>query len=232
MKCVVLAAGKGVRMSPLTLERPKSLIEVAGKPFLYFLMKNLERSNFKYEDIYTVVGYKGEMIRKFLEEMGFRAKLIEQNVPLGTGHAVMICERFIGKENFVVVNADNLYSTKDLKSIQRDDEFCYVVGKESENTKEYGILLERGDLLVKIKEKMKEERKGMINMGLYKLTPDVFGVLREIGMSPRGEFELTDAINLLCKRNKVKVMNPEGYWFDLRMENINEINSFLLKNKW
>ena len=75
-KIVILAAGKGTRMMPLTKYIPKVLININGKPFLYYIMKNVLKAG--YDDIVIISGYKGEKIREFLDEFGFKAKLISQ----------------------------------------------------------------------------------------------------------------------------------------------------------
>src|SRR3989338_7913014 len=98
MKAVILAAGKGTRMLPLTKDIPKVLIKVNGKPFLYYLLKNLQLAG--YDDFCIVAGYKMEKIKQFLEEFGFKAEIAEQKEQLGTGHALMQAKEFCGKDEF------------------------------------------------------------------------------------------------------------------------------------
>jgi len=103
MKALILAAGKGVRMGQLTQDKPKVLIEIAGKPFLYYVLKNLEAAGIN--EIGVVVGYKKEKIFEFAKEFGFNLKFIEQEKLLGTGDAVMRAKEWINNDSFIVIHS-------------------------------------------------------------------------------------------------------------------------------
>lgn len=230
MKAVIMAAGKGVRMLPLTEKVPKVLVEVNGKPFLYYAIKSLQRAG--YGELGIIVGYKKEQFSPFLKKYGFRATLIEQKEQKGTGHAVMQAEKFAGSENFIVLGGDNLWSASDLKAMMQDDPFCYVAGIESKNPEKYGVLVTAGENLLEIKEKPKEHAGNLISTGLYKFSPDIFEALKLIELSPRGEYELTDAITLLARQGKAKAKRIKDYWLDLGcLDDIPKAEKFL-KEKW
>ena len=230
MKAVILAAGKGVRMLPLTLDRPKPLIEINGKPFLMHLLERLHTAGFEDKDIAIIVGYKGEKIEEFLEEHNLAITVIAQQALLGTGDAVYHAREFVDEDDFIVVGGDNLFSSDDLLRIQQDDEYCYVSGWKVEDPSRYGVLLCKGDVLAEIVEKPKEFVGDLINAGLYKFTPDIFEALEQIDISERGELELTDAITLLAESRKVKVMMLQDYWLDLgKKEDVGKIEDFLKK---
>ncbi len=229
MKCVVLAAGKGTRMLPLTREKPKHLIEVGGRPFLHYVLKNLGKAGFRQKDIAVVVGYRGDMIEKYLKYNDFGVKVIYQHTRMGTGHAVMIAEGFVGRSNFVLVNGDNIYSVSDLKRMRKNDGFCYVLTSVTENPEKYGVVISRKGYLADIIEKPREWKGSRINTGLYKLTPGIFGVLKGMGMSPRGEYELTDAVRILAREKKVKTVKGDMFLdFGCRGD-ISRINDLLSK---
>jgi len=214
MKAVIMAAGKGVRMLPLTETTPKVLIEIAGKPFLYYVLKNLQAAG--YNDFGIIIGYKKEKFPEFLKRYGFKATLIEQKEQKGTGHAVMQAKEFCKDEKFIVLGGDNLFSVKDLKAINNDDDFCYAVGKEMDgDVSKYGVFVVKGDKLIRIEEKPKIPPSSIINIGLYKFTSEIWKALNQIELSPRGEYELTDAISILAKKGKVKFLKLKGYWLDL-----------------
>ena len=226
MKAVILAAGKGTRMLPLTEDKPKVLIEIDGKPFLWYLLENLRKAGITEYGI--VVSYKKEKVKEFLEKYKITATLINQPEPLGTGDAVTQAKSFCGKEDFLVVHGDNLYSIEDLKAVQRQDTFCYIVGKEVDDWQRYGVLVIKGEELIKIVEKPKKFRGNLINTGLYKCTASIWPALEKIKRSPRGEYELTDAFSLLAKERKVKVLELQEYWLDLGCkEDIPKISRFL-----
>lgn len=230
MKAVIVAAGKGVRMLPLTRDKPKPLIEVNGKPFLLHLLERLYAAGFRDQDIAIVVGYKGEKIEEFLAEYNMNITVIVQPALVGTGDAVYHAREFVDEEDFIVVGGDNLFSAEDLLRIQHHDDFCYVAGWKVEDPSRYGVLVCKGDVLQEIIEKPKEFVGNLINAGLYKFTPDIFEALEQIEISERGELELTDAISLLAESRKVKVMMLDDYWLDLgKKDDIQKVEEFLRK---
>ncbi len=231
MKAVLLAAGKGTRLLPLTIDTPKVLVEVNGKPFLWYVLENLYLAGF--DDIGLVVGYKKEKIAEFVKEYlvqqgGMKITLIEQKEQLGTGHAVLCAKAFVGKENFVVYSTDNLISTEDLRSLPMDDEFIYVMAMQVQFPERYGVLVHEGDWLREIKEKTKEYHGNWVNAGIYKFTPEVFPLLERVGVSVRGEIEVTDAVTMLARQRKAKIMKLQEYWLDLgAKDDIPHIEAFL-----
>lgn len=213
MKVVVLAAGKGTRMLPLTKDVPKVLVEVNKKPFLYYVFSNLIKAG--YDQIGLVVSYKKEKIEKFLKEYGFSATLIDQKEPLGTGHAVNSAKDFVGEEQFIVINGDNLYSTDDIEQINNEDEYCYICGIKSKTPEKYGVLLADDGFLKEIVEKPKKFVGDLVNTGLYKFTSEVFKELAKVKKNEKGEYYLTDAVTALAKKKKVKVAKINDFWLDL-----------------
>ncbi len=220
MKAVILAAGKGTRMLPLTENIPKVLVKINGKPFLYWLIKNLLHAGFN--DFCLVVGYQKEKIETFLKELKtelpnqFQSTTVEQKKQLGTGHAVLQTQEFVGDEDFMVLGGDNLWSVKDLQDMNVDDELNYISGIKVKHPEKYGVLVvDESGMLQEIKEKPTEFVGNLINTGLYKFKTGLFGILETLTPSPRGEIELTDAITTLAKQDKVKVNVVKGFWRDL-----------------
>ncbi|HLC89224.1 MAG TPA: sugar phosphate nucleotidyltransferase [Candidatus Nanoarchaeia archaeon] len=212
MKVVIMAAGKGTRMLPLTKTIPKVLVEVNGKPFLYYVLKSLQKAGYK--EFGLIVGYKKEKIESFLKEYKFKAKLIDQPQQLGTGHAVLQAREWVGKDDFIVCSGDNLYDINDLKKVKKKDPFHYLLGLEVDEWQKYGVLIAEDGFLKEIQEKQPKFVGSLINIALYKLKPEIFPILEKLRPSPRGEIELTDALNILAKENKVKVVEGE-LWVDL-----------------
>jgi len=259
MKIVISAAGKGTRMLHLAKHKPKHLIEIKGKPFLYHLLKNVKKAGFS--DIILVVGFKGEQIKDFLESPWYRdlfgkvsfvtedrqglhytfsrskikITLVDQFKVLGkkkygTACALMAAKEAIGKGNFISICGDDLYSPKDLKSAKINDNFNYVVSLPREHPEQYGILVTENSYLKKIVEKPKKYVGNLSNTGLYKFTPEIFKAIKKIKKSPRGEYEITDAISLLAKKKKVKVLKIKDYFYDFsNPADIMKISEFLAK---
>ena len=218
-KVVVAAAGKGTRMLHLTKNKSKHLIRVEKKPFLSYLLDNLLKAGYK--EIILIVGYKGEKIKKFLK--GYDSKNCKITVinqfdilkkeEYGT-LCPLKCIKDIVKENFLMVYGDNLYSVKDLKAFNIDDKYNYVAGFIHEHPERYGVFISDNGFLEEIIEKPKKYVGNLINTGLYKFTPEIFDKISQICKSPRGEYELTDAITLLAKQRKVKIKRIQDYWLD------------------
>jgi len=223
-KAVVAAAGQGTRMLHLTHNKPKHLIKVQERPFLSYVLDNLLAAGYK--DIILVVGYKEDLIKNFLKEYksclkdsSCKIDIVSQFETLGPkekeyGTACPLkCVRDI-KEQFIFLCGDNLYSVKDLKAMNIDDDYSYVAGLEHKNPEKYGVLITDNGFLKEIIEKPKVFSGNLINAGLYKFTPDVFDKISQIKKSPRGEYEITDVISLLAKDKKVKVIKIEDFWLD------------------
>lgn len=227
MKAIIMAAGKGTRMLPLTENTPKVLIEINGKPFLYYVINNLKKAGFT--DLGIIVGYKKEKIAEFLKKNNIKATLIEQKEQKGTGHALMQVKEFCKNENFISLGGDNLWSVNDFKAVAKEDNNVYVAGIHSAHPEKYGVLIkDKNNVLIEIKEKPKQFVGDIINTALYKFTPEIFRALEKVKESERGEYELPDAINLLAKKGKVKVTELKDYWLDLGCkEDIPKVGSFL-----
>ena len=225
MKAVILAAGRGTRMGDLTEDTPKPLLEVNERPFLYHLMKNVKKSGI--DDIAVVVSYKKEKVYDFIEEEFPRTEIIEQGEPLGTGHAVKVTKDFIDDDDFIVIMGDNLYSKNDIRTVS-ESEGNVIAGYEVDNPERYGVLEINDNKLVSIIEKPDNPPSNLINTGLYKFTSEIFQALDNIEKSPRGEYELTDAISIMAEEGKVHVYKLNDYWIDFgRPEDIPKVEKFL-----
>ncbi len=231
MKAIILAAGKGVRLRPLTNDMPKPMVEVNGKPFLYYIIRELEKAGFAHKDIALVVGYKKEKIEEFVNSFFPSIELIDQGEPLGTGHAVSVARKFAADENFVVLMGDNFYDSEDIKKIANDDGLCYIGGFRHSEPERFGVLVVDDDKLVRIIEKPRQKVSDLINTGLYKFTPEIFAALESVKESERGEYELTDAITRLADKNRVFVIEIEN-WLDIGgINDIKKIEDFLKESR-
>ncbi len=219
-KVLISAAGRGTRMLDLAKDKPKHLIEVNGKPFLYYLLSNLKKAGFT--EIVMVVGYKKEFMEKFFETYHneFNIKLVNQFDILGDERYGTVCplecvRDIIGQNNFLSVYGDNLYSVEDLVNFNIDDNLSYIAGLPHLEPQNYGVLhVGQDDYLESIIEKPKEFYGNLINTGLYKFSPEVFNYLDRVTLSPRGEYELTDVINMMARDKKMKVRDLRGIWLD------------------
>ena len=154
-KVVIAAAGRGTRMLHLTNNKSKHLINVKKKPFLSYLLDNLLRAGYK--ELILVIGYKDEEVKKFLKEYDYKVKLVNQFEILGEEEYGTLCplkcvKDIVGKENFLAVYGDNLYSIKDLRNFNIDDNYNYVGGFLHQHPEKYGVLVPDNGFLKEIME--------------------------------------------------------------------------------
>lgn len=233
-KVVIPAAGKGTRMLDLAQNRPKHLIDVVDKPFLYYVLKNLQTAGFR--EMILVVGNHAEKMEEFAQTLGreFPLILIDQFKTMGTeryGTAipVLAARAAVGDNNFVCIYGDNLYSPADLAAMRElDDEFNYVSLLRVDNPERYGVPIVVGDKVTGFVEKPKEFISNWVSIGCYKFTPEIFTEAAKVEKSPRGEYELTDAVAALAAQGKVKARKMLDYWLDFgRPEDIAKVAEFL-----
>lgn len=210
MIAVVMAAGKGVRLRPITDSVPKVMIEISKKPFLEYLLSNLEKAGF--EQTHLIVGYKKEVIEKHFGEKFGKMKLnyFVQEKQLGTAHALSLVEDFVD-EKFVVLNGDVLVNTQTLKEIGLTDEFditdASILSREVEDTWRYGCLKIQNDKVIDIVEKPApgQEPSKSVSMGIYRFDKLIFSAIRETNLSERNEFELVDSLKKLISAGGIVV---------------------------
>ena len=160
----------------------------------------------------------------------------------GTACPIKCVKDLVGNENFISLVGDNFYTTDDLKLMNIDDDYNYVAGIQNDHPEKFGVLITDNGLLKKIIEKPgrefwqsqkllrpdKEFVGNLINTSLYKFTPEIFEKIFQIEKSPRGEYEITDAISLLAKEGKVKVKKINDFWMDFgKPDDIEQFSAFL-----
>ncbi len=239
MKAVILAAGEGVRLQPVTSTRPKHLIRVGGKPILQHCLETLKTVGVT--EIIIVTHYMGNAIREFFgngEKLGLNLKYVNQPTVLGTGNAAAVTEPYV-KESFLLVYGDLLFSSESIKRVLEtfDPEHASAAMAvvPVDKPESYGIVaLQKDGSVRRIVEKpaRKNAPSNLANAGIYLFTSEIFDVLRSIQPSPRGELELTDAISLFAKDKKkvLAVEIPKTDWLDIGHPwDLLDANAWILK---
>ncbi|MEM0007974.1 MAG: sugar phosphate nucleotidyltransferase [Candidatus Bathyarchaeia archaeon] len=224
MKAVVLAAGEGTRLQPITLTRPKHLISVGGKPVLEHCLNAVKACGIS--EIVIVVHYMAEAIRRYLgsgEKLGLKIEYAYQKGVLGTGNAASVAEPFVDGD-FVLIYGDLLFTPEALKKVlemhNRKKPSATLSVVPVEHPEDYGIVELKDDGAVKriIEKPPREEAPtNLANAGLYVFTSEIFEKLRRVSASSRGELEITDAIEFLIREGKpvFAVEIPRDEWFDI-----------------
>lgn len=228
---VIAAAGKGTRMGELTKTQPKHLISVAGKPFLWYVVRNVFAAGF--DDVIIVAGYFAEKIEAFARDFYPQCRVVNQFERVGENRygsacTLMAAEEFITDKEFVLMYGDNLFSADDLARFRLSGDEHIIGGIHHDTPQHYGELIVDKDRLVRIIEKPKKPQGNIINTGVYKFTVEVFSFLPGLTPSLRGEYELTDVVSTLAARGRVRVLTLKDYFLDFgKPEDISRTEVFL-----
>ncbi|MBU0614987.1 MAG: NTP transferase domain-containing protein [Nanoarchaeota archaeon] len=216
MKAVILAAGKSTRTYPLTVTKPKPLLKVAGKTLLEY---NLDQLTGLVDEVILIVNYKKDMIIDYFKDsyQGIKLTYVDQPEPLGTGHALLQAKDLI-QERFILLMGDDLYSKQDIQNCIKHN-YC-VLAKEVDNPENFGVLELIGKKVKNIVEKPQMFFSNLANCALYVLDEKIFPFIENLRKSKRGEFEITDAIRELARKEdifyvKATQWTPIGYPWDL-----------------
>ncbi len=206
VKVVIIAAGKGTRMDPFTLSRPKPLFPVGGKPLIEHTIMALK--NCGITEIIVVIGHMKTKMQTYFENASQQSlqdleiTLVEQDEQKGTAHALKFVEEFID-ETFMLVNGDIITSEKNFEEVlNAHDRKCASIFSLTQvlDPSNFGIVdLSNDGRIKKIVEKPDAENapSNLANAGIYILPPEVFNAVQETPISSRDEYELTDSIQLL-----------------------------------
>jgi len=193
MKALILAGGLGTRLRPLTYNIPKVMLEINGKPFLYYLIKFLAKQNIK--DIVISVGYlKESIIEYFKNGSNFNVNIeySVENEPLGTAGAIRNAKRFL-EGKFIVMNGDTFFDINVgnlLKFHERKKGICTIALASVDNTERYGsVEIDKDNKIIKFFEKG-TKGKGLINGGVYIFEEEIFNHLPQIGSIEKDVFPL------------------------------------------
>ncbi len=214
MQAIVLAAGEGSRMRPLTSSRPKVMLPAGGKPFLEHVVERASKAGIT--EFVFIVGYRSESVMERFKDGGDFGTKIEyavQKDQQGTGHALMMAEE-MAEDEFLVLNGDVLTDASSLKRMV-DAGGLAVAAKRVSDPSRYGVFEVDGGALKSVQEKSRSPPSDLANAGIYRLDDKIFEVLRDVPVSERGEYELTDGLNALVSRGEeIRVAEIED-WIEI-----------------
>ncbi|MDB6152511.1 MAG: Nucleotidyl transferase, partial [Chthoniobacteraceae bacterium] len=217
-----LAAGRGTRMRELTDELPKPMIPVRGKPILQHIVEGVRDAGV--EQILIVVGYRADVVRDFFgtgARFGVAIEYADQVVQDGTGRVVELARDFAGADSFVLSYGDILVNPANYRRLVAlgEAEAIVSVKKNEDVSKGGAVFINERFELTDLREKPKpgEPTSPWYNAGIYTFRPSIFEFTARLEKSPRGEYELTDAIRELAQSGKVvQAFELEGEWADVR----------------
>jgi glucose-1-phosphate thymidylyltransferase len=236
LKSIILCAGKGTRLRPLTHTSAKHLIPIANKSGLLYAIEAIRDCAIK--DIGIVVGETGSDIQ---QEMGNGSKYgvdisyIEQKEALGLAHAVKVSRDFLGEDDFLMYLGDNLLKNGiDIyrKKFKEENYNAFILLTEVDNPRAFGVAEVKNGQVVRVVEKPKVPVSNLALIGVYFFDKNVHTAIDNIKPSWRGEFEITDAIQWLIDNDyKVGAEVVKGWWKDTgKPEDILEANRLILED--
>ena len=221
-KAVLLAAGRGTRMRELTLDLPKPMLPVRGRPILDYIVDGLRGAGI--EEILIVVGYRADVVTDHFGDgagHGVRVSYATQVTQDGTGRVVELAKDFAGRDGFILSYGDILIDPANYRVLATPGaEESIVTVKYSEDVSKGGAVFVNDAFdLVDLREKPKpgEPTSPWYNAGVYFFRPSIFEFTARLQKSVRGEYELTDAIRDLAQSGRrVRAYELCGDWADVR----------------
>jgi len=234
MKALILSGGAGTRLRPITHTSAKQLVPVANKPILFFAIEAIRNAGIT--DIGIIVGDTAAEIEEAVGDgsaFGVKTTYIRQDAPLGLAHAVKISEDFIGTDPFVMFLGDNFIKdgiTPFVQEFEREKPNSQILLARVPNPSSFGVAEIVDGKVVALEEKPQEPKSDHALVGVYMFDATIFDAVRAIQPSPRGELEITDAIQWLITQQKdVRSHVITGWWKDTgKLEDMLEANRVAL----
>ena len=221
MQAVVLAAGQGTRLRPLTEDKPKGMVEVAGKPILTHCFEQLLKLGA--DELLVVVGYRQEAIIEHYgdEYEGVPITYAHQREQNGLAHALLTVEEQI-KDEFMLMLGDNIFraNLKDVVNRQaetRADAAFLVEEVPHEEASRYGVCdTNKYGEIVEVVEKPADPPSNLVMTGFYTFTPAIFHACHLVQPSDRDEYEISDAVDLLLASGRtIDAIRMDGWRTDI-----------------
>ncbi len=213
MQCVVLAAGEGKRMRPLTAQRPKVMLPVANRPMMEHLV--LAARDAGITDFVFVVGYGAREVRGHFGEgkrFGIHITYAPQRQQSGTADALRSAQDLISGP-FLAMNGDMILTSADITRMIQMPAPC-IGTSTTDHPGDFGVVLVENERVIALEEKSKHPNSNIINAGAYLFSQEIFDLLAQVRPSSRGELELTDALGVLITRKGLKAVSLSS-WMDI-----------------
>ncbi|MFC6837744.1 UTP--glucose-1-phosphate uridylyltransferase AglF [Halomarina ordinaria] len=221
MQAVVLAAGKGTRLRPLTDDKPKAMVEIDGRPILTHCLDRLIELGA--DDLFIVVGYLKEEIIKYYGDSyeGVPITYCHQREANGLAHALLTVEEHID-DDFMLILGDNVFEANLADVIRRQAEeradAAFLVEEVPwEEASRYGVCNtnDYGEIIA-VEEKPDDPPTNLVMTGFYTFSPAIFHACHLVQPSDRGEYELSDAVNLLIQSGRtIDAIRMDGWRIDV-----------------
>jgi bifunctional UDP-N-acetylglucosamine pyrophosphorylase/glucosamine-1-phosphate N-acetyltransferase len=212
MDCIILAAGKGTRLRPHTLDTPKPLLPVQGRPILDWIIGALPPT---VDRLVVVTHYLAEQVDAYLAGQTHIRNwtTVRQETPRGTGDALRVCAPHITSERMLVLNGDDLYGAADLAKLAATP--AGILAQTVADPRKWGIIFPKKEnpaLMDRLVEKPDMDGPALANIGAYLLPRRVFDI--PLTLSKRNEYELTEWPDVLARREPFHIVEAT-FWLPI-----------------
>lgn len=214
MRAIILAAGEGKRMRPLSYTRPKVMVPLAGKPILEHVLVEIREGGIT--QFTFIVGYQDQVIRTYFgngQRWGVEITYMTQRKQMGTADAVRIAQSAVRGE-FLLANGDAIVRREDIRALISHSGMAMSL-VELEATTDMGVVEVVEGRVIRIHEKVAVPPTRLVNAGVYCLSEEIFQAIAETPKSPRGEYELTDSLQHLIDRGVPVGYEMIGQWLNI-----------------
>ncbi len=221
MKGIILAGGTGTRLKPITNVTNKHLLPVYNKPMIFYPLETMMACGFK--DLLIVTGkeHAGHFLNVLGggEELGIKLSFEVQNEAGGIAQALSLAEDFADGESVAVCLGDNIFGNnrqlaEGMKVFKQKEQGGMVFLKEVDDPERFGVAEVKGNQVVGIMEKPKNPKTNLVVTGFYIFDSQVFGLIKNLKPSGRGELEITDVNNAYIKKGNMRFELVAGEWTD------------------
>jgi len=236
-KAAILAAGDSTRMRPLSDNRPKHLLPIAGKPLIFHTLDALRNAGI--EEVLIVFGYQGQTMKEAIDARNWgkmEILYIHQDRRMGTAHAAGYARKFAGKDDILLIYGDVLVGPETFEKLIKQHEKRKASLTLSvfpvKDPSAYGVVSVEGNMVKDLIEKPREDQmvSNLVNAGVYAAGPELWDAIAKTKKSDREEYEITDSIMMLVHMGKVEAFTIENWWIDVgKPWDLLEANELIMK---